>query len=74
MKGKGKQFVPHGGRVDMAFPGGAGYGEPQERAREAVRRDLALGYITPGFAIEHYGMTQEDIDAVLAQAKRGEEF
>ena len=27
MRGKGRQFVPHGARVVMAFPGGAGYGE-----------------------------------------------
>ncbi|MEM7678587.1 MAG: hydantoinase B/oxoprolinase family protein, partial [Myxococcota bacterium] len=33
---KGKQFVPHGARVDMAFPGGAGYGMASERPRDLV--------------------------------------
>ena len=28
MHGKGKQFVPHGRRVMLALPGGAGYGDP----------------------------------------------
>ena len=46
MKGKGKQFVPAGGRVMLAFPGGAGYGEPEDRAPELVRRDLDFGYIS----------------------------
>jgi len=27
MRGKGKQFVPHGRKVVLAFPGGAGYGQ-----------------------------------------------
>ncbi|TCL01503.1 N-methylhydantoinase B [Shimia isoporae] len=74
MKGKGKQFVPHGGRVDMAFPGGAGYGSTEERADEAVRRDLALGYISAEAAASDYGMAQRDIEDVLARARRGEEF
>jgi N-methylhydantoinase B len=40
MNGKGKQFVAHGRRVVMAFPGGAGYGDPSERSIELVKRDL----------------------------------
>jgi N-methylhydantoinase B len=74
MKGKGRQFVPHGARVEMAFPGGAGYGPPSERAREDVRRDLALGYITPDFAAEHYGMGADEIAEVLDRARMGEVF
>jgi N-methylhydantoinase B len=46
MNGKGKQFVAHGRRVIMAFPGGAGYGDPSERSVELVKRDLARGYIS----------------------------
>ncbi|MFO1088127.1 MAG: hydantoinase B/oxoprolinase family protein [Hyphomicrobiales bacterium] len=72
MKGKGKQFVPHGRKVMMAFPGGAGYGAPAERDPARVRRDLALGYITPDYARVHHGMTDAAIEAVLAQARRGE--
>ena len=41
MKGKGKQFVPHGRHVKMTFPGGAGYGTPAERDPvERLRRHL----------------------------------
>jgi N-methylhydantoinase B len=66
MKGKGKQFVPHGRKVMMAFPGGAGYGEPEERDPAQVERDVALGYISEEVARERYGLTDER----LAAAKR----
>ena len=72
MKGKGKQFVPAGTRVLLAFPGGAGYGSASERDPGAVRRDLARGYISAGAARDVYGMTQDQIDAVLAATERGE--
>jgi len=74
MRGKGRQHVPHGRKVMMAFPGGAGYGNPAERDREAVCRDLALGYITPEHAETHYGLSRDEIDAILRRARAGEAF
>ncbi len=64
MKGKGKQFVPHGRKVVMAFPGGAGYGDPSERPKELVLRDLARGYISAKTAAEVYGLSPKDIAEV----------
>jgi len=72
MKGKGKQFVPHGRKVVMAFPGGAGYGKPADRDDNKVRRDLALGYISAETAEHEYGLSTDDIDKVLRQSKLGE--
>ena len=72
MKGKGKQFVPHGRRVMLAFPGGAGYGEPGERAPDLVRRDLARGYISEETAQNDYGLSDAEIAEVLDAVKRGE--
>jgi N-methylhydantoinase B/oxoprolinase/acetone carboxylase alpha subunit len=72
MKGKGKQFVPHGRRVMMAFPGGAGYGAATARDPGAVRRDLALGYISPEAARDQFGLASDQIDAILAAARKGE--
>jgi N-methylhydantoinase B len=69
MKGKGKQFVPAGGRVMLAFPGGAGYGNPAERDAELVRRDLIRGYISKDIAKEEYGMSDEDIASVFEANK-----
>jgi N-methylhydantoinase B/oxoprolinase/acetone carboxylase alpha subunit len=72
MKGKGKQFVPHGRRVLMAFPGGAGYGPAAARDPVAVRRDLALGYISAAAARDIYGLSDADVAAILAAARKGE--
>ena len=74
MRGKGKQFVPHGRRVMMAFPGGAGYGQPVDRDPQMVRRDLALGYISADLARSAYHMIDADIANVLNRAKLGEIF
>ena len=71
MKGKGKQFVPHGRRVLLAFPGGAGYGDPAQRDRELVRRDLVQGYISEESAKQQYGMSDADIAKVLESVKKG---
>ncbi|NND18199.1 MAG: hydantoinase B/oxoprolinase family protein [Silicimonas sp.] len=72
MRVKGKQFVPHGRKVVMAFPGGAGYGDPGERSKDLVKRDLARGYISTEAASDDYGLTAEEVAAVLDAAARGE--
>ena len=74
MRGKGRQFVPHGQVVEMGFAGGAGYGEPKERDRDLVKRDLALGYVSADSAVRDYGLSEEEVEAVIAAAQRGEVF
>ena len=74
MQGKGKQFVPHGRRVMLEFPGGAGYGRVAERDPVLIRRDLARGYITADRCREQYGFSQAEVDAVLDAVRRGEEI
>ncbi|MEM6693155.1 MAG: hydantoinase B/oxoprolinase family protein [Pseudomonadota bacterium] len=74
MRVKGKQFVPHGRRVVMAFPGGGGYGAPRERETDLVKRDLARGYISAEAAAEVYGLAADEIAAVLAATRRGDRF
>ena len=74
MRGKGKQFVAHGRVVQMGFPGGAGYGQPEKRSREAVRRDLAYGYITSEQAAEDYGLSEAEIADILSLARSGADF
>lgn len=72
MQGKGKQFVPHGRRVMLAFPGGAGYGNPSERDPSLVKRDFARGYITAETAQRDYGLTDNDITRIEDAIKQGE--
>ena len=74
MNGKGKQFVAHGRKVVMAFPGGAGYGDPAERSKDAVMRDLARGYISAETASRDYGLGADDIAAVEAAIINGEDL
>ena len=74
MRVKGKQFVAHGRRVMMAFPGGAGYGAPGERPTDQIKRDLALGYISAQTAAETYGLSTAEIAEVEAAVARGDMF
>ncbi|MGB0410252.1 MAG: hydantoinase B/oxoprolinase family protein [Pikeienuella sp.] len=72
MNGKGKQFVAHGRKVMLAFPGGAGYGDPSARSAEQVMQDLARGYISAETARRDYGLSDADIEAVEAAVRKGE--
>ncbi|SDF20217.1 hydantoinase B/oxoprolinase family protein [Sulfitobacter delicatus] len=71
MRGKGKQFVPHGRKVVMAFPGGAGYGNASERPKELVKRDLLRGYISAEVAAADYGLSAEEIKEVQKAISTG---
>ena len=68
LRAKGRQSVPEGARVRMAFPGGGGHGPAAERDGAALRRDLAMGYVTPEAAARDYGMDRDAAEA----AARGE--
>jgi len=72
MKGKGKQFIPHGRKVILEFPGGAGYGDPKSRDKNAVKRDLARGYISEDVARNDYGLSDNSINEVKIAIKNGE--
>ena len=74
MNGKGKQFVAHGRRVVMAFPGGAGYGAAKDRDISAVKRDFARGYISAQSAADDYGLSAADIAVVQTTIAKGEDL
>ena len=46
-----------GDEVEIRSCGGAGYGDPLERARHVIVRDLAEGSISPAAAMRIYGAT-----------------
>lgn len=71
MKGKGKQFLAHGERVVLAFPGGAGYGDPKDRESAAIARDLVRGYISEESAMRDYGLTAQNIADIVSEGKLG---
>ncbi len=72
MYGKGKQFVRHGRKVMLAFPGGSGYGDPSQRDPDLVKRDLARGYITAETAQRDYGLSDSEVSEIEAAVKLGE--
>lgn len=41
--------------ITVSTGGGGGYGHPQERSRDLIRRDVEMGYITPEQASAVYG-------------------
>jgi N-methylhydantoinase B len=46
-----------GDRLCLISPCGGGYGDPLERDRDAVARDVSEGYVTPESAQDLYGLT-----------------
>ncbi|MGB2166629.1 MAG: hydantoinase B/oxoprolinase family protein, partial [Candidatus Puniceispirillales bacterium] len=61
LRGKGRQSVTTGSTVHLAFAGGGGFGNPLERDRALVRRDLRCGYITAQAAMTDYGISADEI-------------
>jgi N-methylhydantoinase B len=45
-----------GDEVEVNTPGGGGLGDPRDRDREAVRRDVRNGLVSAGAAAELYGL------------------
>ena len=70
MKGKGKQFVPHGRKVLLAFPGGGGFGPASKRNKATIKNDLALGYISEKSAKLDYQLSDAEIYETLYKKKR----
>jgi len=55
LRSKGYQVVPAGRRLVLHLPGGGGIGDPGQRDRALVARDLADGLISPEAAARDYG-------------------
>jgi 5-oxoprolinase (ATP-hydrolysing)/N-methylhydantoinase A len=49
--------------VEIVLAGGAGYGDPRQRPREAVEQDVRMGRVTRAGALRDYGV---DLDHHLA--------
>ena len=55
MRGKGFQTVPADDRLVVLTPGGAGIGDPRERAPTSVCADVESGLVSSENAIAIYG-------------------
>ena len=47
-----------GERFLLQSAGGGGYGDPRERDRDALQRDIAEGYVTKDAAAKDYGANE----------------
>ena len=52
---KGSQVLSPGDEITLVQAGGGGIGDPADRPRALIARDLELGLITPGGAARDYG-------------------
>lgn len=53
-----------GKTVSIRTPGAGGYGEPEERDRNAIIRDIELGKLSVETAKEHYSLSEIDLDEI----------
>ena len=54
MKSKGLDRLKAGDVVSLRLPGAGGYGEPMERDRVSLLRDVRDGKVTPESALKDY--------------------
>ena len=55
LKRDGIRLEP-GARVQLIGGGGGGWGDPRARDAEAIKRDVALGYVSAQAAADAYGV------------------
>lgn len=61
---KSGNLLKANGVLRCQMPGAGGYGNPLERSRELLIKDLEEGYVSPESAMRDYGMMQEELDSV----------
>jgi N-methylhydantoinase B len=71
MRGKGVQLVEEGRRVQMSLPGGAGYGSPVDRDRQAIIRDVILGYVSVESSKKYYDLSSEEVTLIEDAIRSG---
>lgn len=53
---KGKSRIAGGDRLVVRYPGGGGFGDPRERDRALVQKDVDAGLVSAAAAAEVYGL------------------
>jgi len=60
LPGKGRQTVPAGERLVLEMPGGGGLGEPKNRSRERIAKDVRDGFVSPEAVARDYGWSSSE--------------
>lgn len=69
LPGKGSYEIPIGTKVLINSPGAGGHGDPRQRERHAVARDLELGLISEKTAREVYGLALPDKHGAIGRTQ-----
>lgn len=59
--GKAREILRPGESVVLELPGGGGFGDPRERSRDALRRDLEEGYVSAERLRADYGIDPSEL-------------
>ena len=73
LKCKGEQVIPAGDALYWYSPGGAGYGDPRARDREAVARDVRQGLVSVEAARTLYGVELDEAGNAVSPARKAAE-
>ena len=57
----------------MSLPCGAGYGYPLDRDRQAIIRDVVLGYVSVENSKRYYDLTLEEITLIEDAIRLGQQ-
>ncbi|MFC2013627.1 hydantoinase B/oxoprolinase family protein [Chloroflexota bacterium] len=57
---KGEAFIEQGDLIQVKTPGGGGYGDPHERERELILKDVVKGFCTKEEAEKEYDILIQD--------------
>ena len=60
LRNKGFQTIPARERLMIEMPGGGGFGDPMERAPDAVAQDVRHGLVSAEAAMREYGVVLQD--------------
>jgi N-methylhydantoinase B/oxoprolinase/acetone carboxylase alpha subunit len=60
LRNKGFQTIPARERLIIEMPGGGGFGDPMERAPDAVAQDVRHGLVSAEAAMREYGVVLQD--------------
>lgn len=62
IRAKGRQVVGEGDVLRLELPGGGGFGDPRQRPRDLVTKDLADGLLSKEAARDVYGLAEDLVE------------
>ena len=70
LRAKGEQIIPGGEHLTVLTPGGAGFGNPLERATKMIEQDLRDGLTSSEYAMAHHGIVVKPDGSIDRESSR----